>query len=272
MSASDKPDNELADQDIAALFDAQTTAVPELLRDRLFTEADKQAQHMKTSSNEKGVDHAHSVARYRWFGVAATALLALIVSPLLLKSPESALDEQGGAEMNQESSSATLDVQLSNSETDQISADDATAVMPDTTQSRQSSMPKIVISPSTTAASKIQNSILRHEASAPTDTLRDTAPLIKPSEAVVTQAASRIKTESTSQSLNSVTTSRAPVYRENVTTWKKEILILIADGHAESAHEEYSLFTQAHPEDAADFKHEYDRLMLESTNQSDAND
>ena len=80
------------DQDLTRLFDARQDRVPEAL-DTLILAAAKEAVAEPVATVRK----PRGTAIKGWFAVAATLLLGITITPMLLQAPESALDRTGSS-------------------------------------------------------------------------------------------------------------------------------------------------------------------------------
>lgn len=98
MKAPVEKNKDPDDPDIAHVFNDQRFDVPDDLKHDIFAEAERQANSIANIKAAQDNSHTGSrlTARNRWFGIAATVAIAVAVSPLLLNSPESALDTERG--------------------------------------------------------------------------------------------------------------------------------------------------------------------------------
>lgn len=93
MSHKSDPSHKLIDKDLAALFDRQEITVPKSI-DNIILEASRQVQ----------VDTSPPVTQFKkyspWLAIAAVLVLAVTLGPLLLKAPQSEMQET--RELNRE--------------------------------------------------------------------------------------------------------------------------------------------------------------------------
>ncbi len=117
---NDRPTPDADDQDLTRLFDAQPDRVPEAL-DTLILTAAKEAVADPAVTGPK----RRGTAIKSWFAVAATLLLGITLTPLLLQTPESALDRPA-------STGSTLEaVATSVSMTDEAARSISRSLLPD---------------------------------------------------------------------------------------------------------------------------------------------
>ena len=127
MKQPSNEDSRLEDDDIASLFAAQSVSVPNDLKLAVY----EQAQYQLNVDAEKAADIAaaddHAThnsdlasdissaertqnlsfhSRSRWFAVAATVLVAAVVTPMLLNTPDSSLNSSGIANYDLDSATS----------------------------------------------------------------------------------------------------------------------------------------------------------------------
>ncbi len=122
------PDHD--DQDLAALFEAEATAPPELLSARILAAAHEAVEHEPKTSADESITPDKHIQRWkhagRWMAMAASVLLAILVTPLLLRAPESVMEAdavdtsrmkavQQSLDSNTAATVAPMDIQASDS-------------------------------------------------------------------------------------------------------------------------------------------------------------
>lgn len=287
MKAPEKKIKNLEDQDIVRVFGAQHVDVPDDLKNDIFAEAERQAESIVASeaNRHNSRTSAKLMATNRWFGIAATVVVAVAVSPLLFNSPESALDIQGGvasstaAEMGAVEN-VSLEVADELTLENELLAESTREATPAATAELSSSPTPLV---DTTAASINSDSMstdqeeqfesrnegvnMKQAVRPESDLLSSDASIASaPSQAIVevspiesiTSAASSFKAPSTA-----VSAVEQPPYRTTPEKWMSRIRMLITDADAKAAREEYRLFAEQHPELAQEFKPEFEKQMLE---------
>lgn len=270
MKRPTNTDSGLEDDDMASLFTAQNVNVPKDLKQSVLVQAERKLL-MDTAidsndavTNDRPVHnsslHANVIAaertqqhrlhsRSRWLAVAATMLMAVAIAPLLINTPDSALD------------------------TDSVVGFDLDSAVPESTAqpAALTNSAQTAVTTALTESEHMQNEL------ADSEEMRSTALSTAPMEA--------LQTINTEQSMNSRTTlsnmkttgqlasdeatggaagdsvndsirrySDFTGYRQTANSWIKEIQRLVDHKEQARANAEYLLFKEQHPERARDFK------------------
>ncbi|MFK8083842.1 MAG: hypothetical protein AB8B97_26465 [Granulosicoccus sp.] len=72
--------------------------------------------------------------------------------------------------------------------------------------------------------------------------------------------------------ISAVTSASSPSYRQSADKWMNEIKVMLANGDAQQARDEYQLFSQEYPAQAKDFKPEFDRQPVIDDQTTDGSD
>lgn len=276
MKRPTNTDSRLEDDDMASLFAAQNVDVPKDLKQSVFVQAEHKLM-MDTAidtndavTNDRPVHsgglHANVIAaertqqyrlhsRARWLAVAATMLMAVAVAPVLINTPDSALN------------------------TDSVVSFDLDSAAPEST-----AQPTALTSPAQTAAttSLTESDHMRNELAVSEET-RSNAPSTAPMEALQTINTEQLMNSRATLSNMKTTRQRASDeatggaagdsvsdsvrrysdftdYRQTASLWIKEIQRLIDLKEHARAKTEYLLFKERHPEHARDFKPDFKAL------------
>ncbi len=206
---NDKTTADSDDQDLTRLFDAQQDRVPEAL-DRFILAAAKDAVEEASTTVQK----RRGTAIKSWFAVAATLLLGITVTPLLLQAPESALDRTA-------STGSTLK-----------------AVEESVSMTAEQPVRQMRDSESDTADSAAQNE-------SPMSITSPVMPAIKAqSRTTVTRSGSLGKEKRVTGDED---------YRRSAKNWLAHIRVLIKEEQPVKARTEYDLFRKTFPDYAPDF-------------------
>lgn len=206
---NDKTTPDSDDQDLTRLFDAQRDQAPETL-DRFILTAAKQAVAEPSNTVQK----RRGTTIKSWFAVAATLLLGITITPLLLQAPESALEHttSSGSTLHAVEESISMTAEPSIREMQNSESDGADSVA-------QDEVPMSMTSP------------------------------VMP--AIQTQ--SRKAAISNSSVAQEKRFSEAEEYRRSAKNWLEQIRVLMKDGQPARARTEYDLFRKAFPDYAPDF-------------------
>ncbi len=206
---NDKTTPAADDQDLTRLFDAQQDRVPEAL-DRFILTAAKDAVAEPSATVQK----RRGTVIKSWFAVAATLLLGITITPLLLQAPESALDRTA-------STGSTLKAV---EESVSMTAEPAARVMQH-------------------SETDVMDSAEREEA--PMSMTSPVMPAI--------QSQSRKAAISSSSVAQEKRVSEPEDYRRSPKNWLEQIRVLMKEGQPAMARTEYDLFRKAFPDYAPDF-------------------
>ena len=206
---NDKTTPDADDQDLTRLFDARQDRVPEAL-DTLILAAAKEAVSEPVATLRK----PRGTAIKGWFAVAATLLLGITITPMLLQAPESALDRTASTG----SSLKAVEESVS------MTAEPAAHLMQD-------------------SESDVMDSAARE--AAPMSLASPLMPAI--------QTQSRKAAISSSSVAREKRVSEVEDYRRSAKNWLEHIHVLIDEGQSARAQTEYDLFRKAFPDYAPEF-------------------
>ncbi len=205
----DKTTPDAEDQDLTRLFDAQQEQVPEAL-DKLILTAAKEAVAEPAVTGQK----RRGTAIKSWFAVAATLLLGITLTPLLLQAPESALDRTAstGSTLKAVESSVSMTAESSLHVPQNSESDAADSIARDE------------------ASRSISRSLLP-AIQAPSGTAVMTSNALARQKRVI----------------------EAEEYRRSPMSWVGQIRTLIKEKQLARARTEYELFRKSYPKFAPDF-------------------
>ncbi len=206
---NDKITPDADDQDLTRLFDTQQDRVPEAL-DRFILAAAKDAVAKPSATVQK----RRGKVIKGWFAIAATLLLGITITPMLLQAPESALEHTT-------SSGSTLQAV---EESVSMTAEPNARMMQD-------------------SESDSADSVAQDEAP-----MSMTSPMMP-----AIQAQSRKAAISSSSAAQEKRVSEVEDYRRSAKNWLEHIHVLIDEGQSARAQTEYDLFRKAFPDYAPDF-------------------
>lgn len=261
MNTPNRPTKEPDDQDIAALFEAQSTEPPESL-DKVVLAAAKDSVAEPSKQVSAPTAQPLGQSKHRWFALAATIVVGVSVAPLLLKSPESSLDAP--LISSSEKSLETAE-DIADTSSFEQSADNGGAAGDRLLEKSES-----VSITNESLATSARNSVIQQsvELDLSTDEEISTAPQDALSSATSPDALSSAAAPdalssttaltgvvSTLTSLKKSSSDLQPsVYRSQAETWKNEILRLESIGDYKKASIEYDLFRIRFPDFEPDFK------------------
>ena len=197
------------DKDLTRLFNTQQDRVPEAL-DSLILAAAKEAVAQPAVTDRK----RRGTVIKSWFAVAATLLLGISVTPLLLQAPESALDR---------------------------------------TASTGSTLKAVEESVSMTAEPSVRQ-MRNSESNAADSAAQNEAPMLITSPVMpAIQTQSRKAIISSSSDAQEKRVSETEDYRLSAKNWLEHIRVLIKEEQPAKARSEYDLFRKAFPDYAPDF-------------------
>jgi len=235
MNTPHRPTREPDDQDIAALFDAQSAAAPDALDARLLEAAKQAVTAASAVSESKPAIRPLSRTSNRWFALAATVVVGISVAPLLLKSPESSLDAPMAtaplAEDNFSKGGAAGDLLLEESDTLPVASTEAVPSTADHAALQEAE-----------SEAAGEQAVMKTTQSLSARSLSTNAAALRPADA------QRVLNE----------TGVDDNYRDDADAWIEEILRLKSVGNKLQVSVEYALFRAKHP----DFKPEFTRRSL----------
>ena len=287
------------DQDIARVFSAQRVELPDALKQGIFAEADRQARLIATSKAAQNSSHTGSklLIRNRWFGIAATLLITVGVSPLLFNSPESTLDTKSTAASKGTFDTHTIfdtrttgeaDDTFSLQAADEISVDEESlaepALLTRKVNPTAAAAPLLAPAPQAQASAdsaipgsmeieQLEQSNLGNkrpsmkQAKQPEPEEQgggasgDSAPSQTFLEARPIGSTKRAITTRRARSIIKSTNEKLS-YRATPENWMNRIRMLITDADAKAAREEYQLFEEQYPELAEKFKTDFDKEVF----------
>ncbi|MFK7995910.1 MAG: hypothetical protein AB8B87_17370 [Granulosicoccus sp.] len=243
------------DEDIAQLITAQSVNVPDHLRQSILQNAAlecEQDNNVKKIKAHRPVD-AHPAATRGWtrgLGIAATFLIAAILTPMMLKSPESELDSYDTDSLTR------ADAEISQSAVSALQATDAEEMEQLAEVATEQSDIVAVDSDAITMSSRLTQS---REIGRLTSGVEANKSL-KADQTVDSQPQLSASPMTRENTFNSAPTLS---YRESAEKWINEIKVLIVNGDTQKARDEYSLFEQRHPAEAKRFKPDFDRQAID---------
>ena len=261
MKRPPREEQRLDDEDIASVFAAQKVDVPDDLMNSVLEEAQRQLNldaekgtdflaahdHSTHTNNVTGVTSkeerakSHSLhSRSRWLAVAATMLVAIAVTPLLLNSPDSSLNDGGAGTYEVDSAASVATQEAEAAPDDSTSSPSATAVESSASAAAPSEVP------------------MAAEQSIATDQIQDDRAARSAPEALRQRRSDNVATSTADKTSSEFNESSGTIaYRQNADNWIEEIQRLINQNEARQAETEYRLFEKQHPDRARDFKPDF---------------
>lgn len=260
MNTPNRPTKEPDDHDIAALFNAQLVTAPDELDTAILAAAKQAVTDAPTPDTQADAMPAIkplSKATNRWFALAATVVIGISVTPLLLKSPETSLNAPVTAPVEVIAESAQLiesdntggaagDL-LVNEESDSIALSDESVAVE---AGEQSSLKKAAreMSRDTTMGATME---------AEAEELDNAEVTITTRSRIASSAAPAVSTLSLNDTKRALLESGDNKHRDTAENWIKEILRLESIGDIRQASAEYILFRKNHPDFKPVFKREF---------------
>ncbi len=213
------------DKDIAELFKQQQVRIPEGLDDTIL-KASREALKDNDASQQRLIPQAP------WMAVAATVVLAVLVAPLMLTSPDTQLE---------------VDVMEIQSEAQTPSALERPTLTPTPTDEPANATP-----PAPELTLKLAPMLAPNEnASTASDSAkRQSDSAMKRPMTSSASTGAPVNTNSTTSSLS----SDSPRYRSTPKSWLNQIERLIMLEQLTEAQEEYDLFVEQYPDHLTDIK------------------
>ncbi|ASJ75386.1 hypothetical protein [Granulosicoccus antarcticus] len=225
------------DRDLVELFDSQQESVPEALDKYILNAAQDAVSQTGTTD-----DRQTGVGIKGWFAIAATLLLGVTITPLLLQSPESALKSTTSrvtATADAASESAFEPESATQSESRYLASADREEIVSPAADAPILESPDNQIS---------ADSAITHEQAGIVAASPMVSAIRAPSPTAKSERGELVENRNVPDE---------PLYRQSAKDWIKEISRLVDDKNPDKAQTEYDLFRKVYPEYEPDFQLDY---------------